>query len=349
MKRSLLGVLLLVSLGGLGGHYLLQAQSGLSTPPPPPAPSAEPDEVAANGIVEGARPEVGLRPEVAGTLARVHVVENQVVKRGELLAELHNDTQRHQIALARAELDLAKAQLERLRNGELPEKRKALAAIENAKQRAYEHAKGEFERSRNLSQGGAAGREQAERDRFRMLTCLAELEQAQAERALIEAPARPDEVAIAEARVAAAQARLHLAEAELAKTRLQAPADGCILQVFAEAGETAGPTSPQPVLLLADLSRRRVRAFVEEYDAARVRPGQTAVVTADALPQRQFYGRVAVVLSRMGKRAPQSDEPGEYKDVYFREVLIDLEAAEELPLNLRVLARLRGTAPEINP
>jgi multidrug resistance efflux pump len=84
------------------------------------------------------------------------------------------------------------------------------------------------------------------------------------------------------------------------------------------------------------VSKRRVRAFVEELDAVRVRRGQKAVITADGLPGRELHGTVALVLPRMGRRAPQSDAPGEYKDLYFREVLIDLNEAEELPINLRV-------------
>jgi len=136
-----------------------------------------------------------------------------------------------------------------------------------------------------------------------------------------------------------------LAEAELAKTRLLAPSDGRILQIFAEPGEQAGPdrlTTPQPVFLLADLAKRRVRAFVEELDAARIEVGQRANVTADGLPGREFEGTVTLVMPRMGRRGPQSDAPGEYKDLYFREALIDLDAGDELPINLRVEVRIRA-------
>ena len=98
----------------------------------------------------------------------------------------------------------------------------------------------------------------------------------------------------------------------------------------------AGPTTPQPLLILADLSKRRVRAFIEELDAARVRVGQRAVVTADALPGRELTGAVSVVVPRMGKRSPQTDTPGEYKDLYFREMLIDLDGDDDVPPNLRV-------------
>ena len=146
--------------------------------------------------------------------------------------------------------------------------------------------------------------------------------------------------------MAAAEAKLRLDEADLAKTRLLAPFNGQILRIYAEPGELAGPATVQPVLLFADASRRRVRAFVEELDSARICAGQPAVVTADSFPGRKFLGKVALVAPRMGKRVLQNDEPGEYKDLYFREVVIDLDAGTELALNLRVQAHIQVTRTE---
>jgi multidrug resistance efflux pump len=334
--RIVLTILVLGSLAGASGVALRAYGDQTGRPLPLTTPAAVEPRIAANGTVEGARPEVAIRPEIVGTLAAVHVREGQVVAEGTVLLELRNDSQRHQVALAKAEVDLAKAQLERLRNGEQPEKRRALAAVAHSKQTLYEQAKSEADRSQQLVGRGSTSREAADRDRFRMLQAKADWEQAVAEHALIEAPARADEVAAAEARVAAAEARLRLAEAELAKTRLVAPTAGRVLQRYAEPGEMAGPNSAQPVLQLADLSKRRVRAFVEELDAVRVRPGQKAVVTADGLPGKELRGTVALALPRMGRRAPQSDAPGEYKDLYYREVLIDLDEAADLPISLRV-------------
>jgi RND family efflux transporter MFP subunit len=140
----------------------------------------------------------------------------------------------------------------------------------------------------------------------------------------------------AQAKLDEAEARLRLAQADLAKTRLRAPCAGRILRVFAEPGEQAGPATPQPVLLFCDDSRRRVRAFVEELDAQRVTVGQDAVVSCDGLPGRSFAGRVTQVLPRMGRRTLSTDAPDEYRDVYVREVLIDLQAGMELAIHLRV-------------
>jgi HlyD family secretion protein len=138
-----------------------------------------------------------------------------------------------------------------------------------------------------------------------------------------------------------ARADLLRAQAELARTRLLAPWDGRVLRVFEEPGALVGPTSARPILLMADVSRRRVRAFIEELDALRVRVGQAALVTVDGLPGKVFTGRVSEVLLRMDRDATRSDRPDEREDLYHRPVLIDLDDGCELPLNQRVDVRIQ--------
>jgi multidrug resistance efflux pump len=367
VRTTLIAALILVILIGLGTLFVLERGGGVldltalraaaapgaagagatskgkmtsGVPDEPKAVAYDPERVAADGVVEGARPEVAIRPDVPGMLAAVHVREGQDVPRDTLLAELENQVQKQQVGLAVAERSRARAQLERVRNGERAERRRAVAAGAQAKEVIFQQSKSDYERSRKLVESKSASREELDRAFFAMQKAHAEWDVAVAEYAEVEAPARPDDIAIQEGNVAAAEARLRLAEAELAKTRLLAPCDGRILQVFAEPGEQAGPNTPQPVLLLADLSKRRVRAFVEELDAARVAPGQRAEVTADGLPGRVFHGTVGLVMPRMGQRGPQSDAPGEYKDLYYREALIDLDAGDELPINFRVQVRI---------
>jgi HlyD family secretion protein len=281
---------------------------------------------------------------VTGIIAAIHVRENQQVKRGDLLLELANESQKRQVAYERAQLKIARSDLERLRNGERPEKRKVVAAAESARRVSLQQA--EAVQKRILDQGSSASAEEREKGRFNVHHAQVELAQATAERTLVEAPARAEDIAAAEGRVAAAEARLGLAEADLAKTRLQAPFAGLILQIHAEPGELATPTNTQSLLTMADLSHRRVRAFIEELDAGRARVGQHAVVTADGYPNQEFSGKVAVVIPRMGNRAPQTDQPNEYKDMYFREVLIDLESTADLPVKLRVKVRIDHSTNE---
>jgi multidrug resistance efflux pump len=342
MKAVSLSVVVLTLLAtGIGGGVAFWGHLGPARRSPPGAVSSWPEEVAANGVVEGARPEIALRPEVSGSIAVLHVRENRDVARGEVLLELSNGPHREQVALAEAEVAVARANLDRLRNGERAEKRQAAAAAERSRHATYTKAKADYERLQKLMPHNSVSKEQHDASYYRMLQAQADWEEAKAEQALAEAPARADEVAAAEGRVRAAEARLRLAQEELARTRLRAPCNGRILQVLAEPGEMAGPTTPRPVLVMADVGRRRVRAFVEELDAARVRIGHEAAVTADGLPSQAFTGKVGEVMPRMGRRTPLTDEPGEYRDLYFREVLLDLDAGDDLPLNLRVRVRIR--------
>jgi multidrug resistance efflux pump len=324
-----------------GSHLALRGSPQGKAGPGPGAPGRRADYVAANGVVEGARPEVALRSEIVGTIAAIPFREDRQVEKGEVLVELANESRRQQVALAEAELAVARADLDRLNNGERAEKRAALKACAEARRATYLQAQKDWERIRQVQIHRAASQEQADAARFLMLRTKAELEQAEVEHALVEAPPRQDEVAAAEGRVRAAEARLRLERAELAKTRLRAPTRGRVLRVYAEPGELAEPRGAQPILLFADLSRRCVRTFVEELDACRVRVGQGAVVTCDGLPGQEFQGAVREVLPRMGKRGPKTDAPEEYKDVYFREVIVELAGGEELLLNLQVRVKIQ--------
>jgi hypothetical protein len=58
-----------------------------------------------------------------------------------------------------------------------------------------------------------------------------------------------------------------------------------------------------------------------------------------------FQGSLLVL--RMEKRVLQSDAPGEYKDVYSREVMIDLGIRTALALDLRMQARIQAASAEV--
>lgn len=299
-----------------------------------PARAAGPLLIAANGVAEAAQREVPIHSEVLGTIAAVHARENQDVVAGALLVELENEDQKALVQLAEGDVEIAQAALEQLRNGERLERRQAVAALARSRENAYKLARDAFERAQQSRDG--VSKQEMHRVELQMRQAKEEWDNAKHEHELVEAPPRYEEVRKAEGTVKKAQAQLRKAKADLAKTQLRAPFGCRILRVFPEPGELVSPASSQPVLLLADLSKHRVRAFVEELDVFKVQPGQRVFVTADGLPDKEFTGKVSVVMSRMGVRTLQSESPGEYKDVHAREVMIDLDNVADLPLNLRV-------------
>jgi multidrug resistance efflux pump len=337
MKKLILMGVVLGGLAGAGGLLALRGNAGARGVDTSAVATA--DLVAANGTVEGRRPEVALRPEVAGILKTLCVREGDAVARGQVVAELSNESQKAQVTLARGELAVARQQFKKLEAGERTQVIARARAAEAAKAAAYHLAQDNWERTQRSAQAMSAS--DVDDVRTRLSLARADWDMAKADLALALEGSRAEDVAAARGQVDVAEAKLHAAEAELAKTRLTSPTSGQVLQVFAEPGEMASPTSAQPVLIVADLSRRRVRAFVEELDVARVEVGCRATVTADGIPGKTFTGQVALVLPRMGKRAPQSDAPNEMKDIYYREVMIDLDGGDELPTNLRVQVRIQ--------
>jgi len=92
-------------------------------------------------------------------------------------------------------------------------------------------------------------------------------------------------------------ANLDLAKQRLEDATVTAPSPGTILTKTVSLGQvitsaTSSATGGTTLLTMADLNRVRVRALFNETDIGQVRPGQTAMVTVDAFPDRRFQGSV---------------------------------------------------------
>lgn len=318
----LLGTLGLLAAGSLWLH----AQSRPPIRPPRPVSDAQPRSIFAPGVVEGASRQIDLRLEVAGRVAQVAVQEGDFVEAGALLVQLDDATQRHQLAMLQAELAGAQAQLQRLENGAHPHERKEAQAWLAAREARLKHAELERDRAKQLIEHSAGAAQELARWEAEAHALKAEVLAAKARLDLLLAPPREDELAAARARVDAARARVDLAETELRRTRLLAPAPGEVLAVHCQVGERIDLTDPQPVVILADTRRRRVRAYVEELDAVRVRLGMPARVTADGLPGKVFHGEVVEIMPRMTFKQVWSDRPGERFDTKTREVVVELSS-----------------------
>jgi len=101
----------------------------------------------------------------------------------------------------------------------------------------------------------------------------------------------PDDVALAEARISNAEAQVAAAKEILADLILVAPFDGVISDVYINASEWVAPGSP--VLLLADLEHLQVETTdLSEIDVAKIKVGDTAIITFDALPDKSVEGTI---------------------------------------------------------
>ena len=103
-------------------------------------------------------------------------------------------------------------------------------------------------------------------------------------------PGSPTDIEIARLKMQAAQAKLAVAEFAARQLAVRAISSGTVTAVLTVPGAPVDATTP--VATVADLQHLAVSVALSEFDAARVKRGQRALVSVDALGGRRFPGKV---------------------------------------------------------
>ena len=135
-------------------------------------------------------------------------------------------------------------------------------------------------------------------------------------------------------------------EAVLAKTRIVSPIDGVVLTRDVQPGESI--ESSKPLLRVADLSRVRVEAEVDEFDAAGLAVGAPVSVTAEGY-RDGWTGRVEEIPDAVTGRKLKPDDPGRPTDTRVLLVKIALDGPTPLKLGQRVEVMIAGNGRSALP
>ena len=106
--------------------------------------------------------------------------------------------------------------------------------------------------------------------------------------------------------------------------------------MLARAGETAVPSPDSALVVFGDMTALRLRAEVEERDAAKVHVGQRVVVKAEAFPDKTFEGTVTSISQSLGAPRIATRGPRRPNDVEVVEVMVSLDGHPPLFTGMRV-------------
>ena len=114
------------------------------------------------------------------------------------------------------------------------------------------------------------------------------------ELALLQAPARSEDIASAQAQVSQAASQLAAVQEQIDKSTLYAPSAGKVSKVQYEPGEVFRPGTPAITMVTSGF---KLQSDVSELDIAQVNEtdGNDVRIALDAFPDRQFEGRVVSV------------------------------------------------------
>jgi HlyD family secretion protein len=217
--------------------------------------------VTANGTLQPTR-SVNIGSELSGTVLKVNVDVNDLVKKGQVLVVLDTAKLGNQILRSQATLAAATAKV-------------AQTAATIAESRA---TLGRLEEVAQLSGGKVPSK--------------AELDSARAALARAVADDSSARASVQDARAALATDQINLGKASIA-----APADGMVLTRTVDPGNAVAATLQAVTLftLAEDLHKLRLWVYVDEADVGEVKLGQSASFTVSAFLARHFPATITRV------------------------------------------------------
>ncbi len=214
--------------------------------------------ISATGSL-GAVTMVTVGSQVSGRISALGADFNDVVRKGQVLAELDPSLLRAEVEQAQASVASAEADVERLK------------VVRDA-------ARTTLKRTEALAE--------------KQLVSALELETAQ-----VSLKSSDAEIRSADASVARARAGLNQARVNLDHTVITSPIDGTVISRAVDTGQTVAASMSAPTLftLAADLTHMRVSANIDESDVSLIEAGQPVTFRVDAYPNDVFRGKVAQV------------------------------------------------------
>ncbi len=200
---------------------------------------------SASPIVGMARTtEIHVAPEISGRLARFLVEPGQAVKRGQPVAVLSNPELWAAVGAARAEVDKARSDRDRVYAGVRDEQVQGLQREIGKARAAHTLAEQELARISVLAQRSDATMQELDTATAAEASTRADIAVAEARYAEAQRGPTAEERTLADATVGAAEAARDVVEARAGKMLLRAPASGTIAILVAEVGEAVVPGEP---------------------------------------------------------------------------------------------------------
>ena len=235
-----------------------------------------------------------------GLIQAVMVEEGDSVKKGQVLARVDSRQAGIGVALAKAELARAEAQVKLL------ETRNAFAQRE-------------ARRNASAAQEGAISKQ------------IADEKQTQAH-------AMKADLAAAMAAVSVAAAQLKQAEFEVEVRQIRAPFDGRIVKRNAKPGDGISTLNVTELFQLAPVAPRIVRADIDEAFIDHVKVGMLAEIISETNPDQKWQGKIIRIGEVFGSRK-QTDDPNERQDVRVVDTVLSLNN-EHVRIGQRVLVKI---------
>ena len=227
--------------------------------------------------------EAAITPKVVAPVSRFYVNRGSRVHKGQLLAILENRDISASVAESKGALEQAQAQYETTTQASLPEDMNKAELDAKAAKESLDAQQKLYDSRSRLFEEGALPRKDLDAAAVALAQARAQSDVAQQHSASLQAVGKQATVKSAAGQLSSAEGKYKGAQAQLSYTDIRSPIDGVVTDRPVWSGET--PPSGTPLLTIMDTSSVVARAHIPQKQAALLKPGDPATITAaDATP-----------------------------------------------------------------
>ncbi|WP_300088363.1 secretion protein HlyD [uncultured Nitrosomonas sp.] len=281
--------------------------------------------------------EVQLAFRQPGRVAQMLFDEGDTVAAGTRLATLDDQPYQEALAAAKASVQVAQAELAKMRRGLRPQEIIQAQEALNQAQAVARRAERDHARLSRLLPSKASSQQDVDNARAARDQAAAGVKAAKAALSQAREGFRKEDIAAAEAQLTAAMAARDQAATALADTELFAPSDGTVIVRIREPGSMV--VSQSAVYNLSLDKPVYVRAYIGETVLGRIAPGTPVRVRSDS-SRKIYHGQIGFISPR-AEFTPKTVETTELRTdlVYrLRIVVSDADAAlrQGMPVTIEV-------------
>ena len=257
------------------------------------------NNVMASGKVKALN-TVDVGAQVSGEVTKLYVKVGDEVKKGDLIAQIDQVTQKNNLSNQQATLEQSRAGVQ----SALAEHQSRIASLNSAyadlasRQAELKQAITNFERLQPLVAIKAISTQEYESARLKVETAQASVANAQAAIGNAKAAVITAESNIVreQATLQKTQTDLNTANENLGYTTIRAPIDGTVVSVTTEQGATVNSNQSAPTIVtLADLSTVRINAQISEADVINVKAGMPVYFNTIGNPDTRYDAVLAAI------------------------------------------------------
>lgn len=287
---------------------------------------------------------VSLAFQVSGKIDNINFEEGEKVKKGDVIATLDNALYEEYLKQIKAQVEVQKAQIQKLEKGYRKEEIEKARATMEQKKVVMKNRENTFKRNEKLFASKLISEENYDSVKTAYESAKALYSYAKNSLTLLENGYEKEDILSAKAQLSVLESQKNQHQIHLNDTTLYAPSDGLILTRVHEIGSVVNAS--QIVVEMAKEDMYWVRSYISEKYLGQIKPGMKALIYTDSNREKAYNGTVSFI-SPLAEFTPKSVQTEDLRtDLVYRFRIVLNSYDDMIKQGMPVTIKFPGLKPD---